>query len=119
MEIYTQQESNYLHVQIGGKFSQMDWDGVEELVKNEDDRQTWLIMAIDDNSSIRDMELWHAVVELNAFCLENQGLLVLTGSNKELVDLCEKLGLIILPTLDEAIDYVFMEQLEKDLGQDE
>lgn len=119
MKIYTQQEANYLHIEISGKFNQSDWDVLENMVQNEDDRQVWLILAMTDNSGIRDMELWHAIVELNSFCQENQGLLILTGVERELVELSEKLGLTILPTLDEAIDYVFIEQLERDLGQDE
>ena len=118
MEIYTQQEANYLHIQISGKFNPTDWGVLEELVQNTDDPQIWIIMAIDDQGSIKDMDLWYAVTELNAFCLERNGSLVITGINKEIMDLCEKLGLTILPTLDEAIDYIFIEQLEQDLGEE-
>jgi hypothetical protein len=118
MEIYTQQEANYLHISIGGKFNHHDWDVLEKIVQNKDDMQVWLILAMSHYSGYSDIEVWHAIVELSSFCSKNQGLLVLTGIEREMVEMCEKLGLTILPTLDEAIDYIFIEQLERDMDQD-
>ena len=45
-------------------------------------------------------------------------MLLLANGDKKIVDGIEETSLVHIPTVDEAIDFIFMDQLEKEFGED-
>jgi hypothetical protein len=45
-------------------------------------------------------------------------LLVAAAINSNTIELFDSYGVVGIPTVDESIDFVFMDQLEKELGED-
>lgn len=119
MLVNTYQEENYLHLSIEGKFDEDSWDEVTTLISDEDNQQIWIVMEFETPELSLHADMVNAIAELNEYCLENKGLLILLGSNEKMDKISEITRTLILPTLDESIDYIFMEQLEQDLGLDE
>lgn len=119
MLINTYQEENYLHLSIEGKFDENSWDEVTTLISDEDNPQSWIIMEFETPDMSLHADMVDAIAELNEYCTENKGLLVLIGNNEKMAKIAEITHTLALPTLDESIDYIFMEQLERDLGLEE
>ena len=60
--------------------------------------------------------------KINILCVQNLGILVLVTKDDGLWDSLEALNipdLVVLPSVDEAIDAVFMHELENEFGSDE
>ena len=119
MLINTYQEENYLHLSIEGKFDENSWDEVTTLISDEDNPQYWIITEFESPEESLHADMVNAIAELNEYCKENKGLLVLIGKNEKMDKIADITQTLTLPTLDEAIDYIFMEQLEQDLGIEE
>lgn len=63
---------------------------------------------------ISDEELFQ-IKELYHRNSQQAGIIVISGLRDELIPKMEMIGLHCIPTDDEAADYVYMEQIEKDL----
>ncbi|MBI1307915.1 MAG: hypothetical protein GC181_15030 [Bacteroidetes bacterium] len=61
------------------------------------------------------IEQWE---NLNELVLDNSGLMIFVGIRDTQQNDFEEKGLTTIPSLDEAIDYVFMDRLEKELDED-
>lgn len=48
-----------------------------------------------------------------------EGLLIAAAPEKSLIDKLTGIQVQVIPTVDEAVDYVFMDQLEKELGRED
>lgn len=63
-----------------------------------------------------------AIRKINRHCTNEEGLLVLVTKNEPLIELLDKAGgsdLTILPTVEEAVDAVFMNELENDFRSED
>ena len=54
--------------------------------------------------------------ELNQLVASYKGLMLFVGFNQEEIDVMDSGNLTHIPSFDEAVDYIFMDQLEKELG---
>ena len=116
MIINTYQEENYLHLAIDGKFDEDNWDELTTQLVDEDNPQIWIIMEFESPEITLHADMVNAIAELHQHCAENKGLLIIIGESEKINKVAELTEALVLPTLDEAIDYIFMEQLEQDLG---
>lgn len=116
MEINTHQEENYLHVATEGRFDSDEWQKFWEIIEDESNPQNWLIMEISEEETPLSAPFAVEMVSLNAHCQDNGGLLIVVADNRNFEDQLEELSIMSIPSLDEAIDYIFIEQLERDLG---
>lgn len=48
-----------------------------------------------------------------------EGLLIVAASEDNLEEKLSGIGVTLIPTVDEAVDYVYMDQLEKEFGSEE
>lgn len=79
-----------------------------------------IIINLSDSTSI-DVTTISTLKKLNVLCARELGLMVLVSDNDEFVDklLDAKIrDVTILPTVEEAIDAVFMNDLENEFGAD-
>lgn len=80
----------------------------------------WVILDMSKVVKLDDLEL-AAVKGIKASAIKFNGGMILACLNKELVKTMKSFDkeVICLPTVAESIDYVFMEQLEKDFDDDD
>lgn len=57
------------------------------------------------------------LAQLNSTALSYNGLLIATECDPDIERMLSKKGLICVPTFDEAVDYIYMEEIEKELGK--
>lgn len=116
MEIKTHQEENYLHVWSEGRFDSEEWQAFIEMIEDESNPQVWIIMEVSDEDIPLSAAMAMEIVALNEFCSDNDGMLLMVASDRPLEEQMEELSVTSIPSLQEAIDYIFIEQLERDLG---
>ena len=75
------------------------------------------------NDTVSDSSGLSSILLANRLCRDAGGSFVLTGLSshiKKLIEIAQlDRVLTITPTLDEAIEYVFMEEIERNLGDSE
>ena len=80
-----------------------------------------IVVDMDPIQSV-DMAGAGTLRKVNRQCTNEEGLLVVVTKNDELVDFLDKANLgdlTILPTVEEAIDAIFMNELENDFRSEE
>lgn len=118
MEIKTHQEENYLHIWSEGKFDPDAWQNLKDIIDDEANPQYWIICEISDEDIPLSAPMAMELVALSEQCKENGGLLITVASDRNFENQLEELGITSIPSMQEAIDYIFIEQLEKDLGSE-
>lgn len=109
MSIQIQPEENFLHL-IVEEFEPSDQDLSFQAM----DEESWVILeSMDDSVDTKGRDF---VQELAEKCAGKGGLLVLTGKVSAGMQAFE--NLVWIPSYDEAVDYVFIEQLERELGNE-
>lgn len=66
-----------------------------------------------------DEDCFEPLQNIQAICDENSGLLVSFNGKEEWMDVFADNGIVLVPTKHEAIEYVYMDQLEKQFFADE
>jgi anti-anti-sigma factor len=73
-----------------------------------------------ENTSYCDSSGLSVILVANRICKENNGILVVCGLNPavaKLIDISQLSNVLnITPTFNEAVDFIFMDELEKGLG---
>jgi anti-anti-sigma regulatory factor len=90
------------------------------LVQTEQAKQA-ISYVITDLSEVHSYEndCFETLENILEICSENNGILVCFGGQEEWMDHFAEQGLVLVPTKHEAIEYVFMDQLEKQFLSDE
>lgn len=110
MPIITHKEENYIKFECIDAFNAKDLSELEKQAANFN--QYWIIGCFSDNISADD-GLLNDLSALNKVCTDGDGLLVICGGNKQLESAADEMELTWVPSYDEAVDYVFIEQLER------
>lgn len=109
MSVQVQHEENFLHL-IYEKYTSAD----DDISLHAAEDESWVILESTDGSLNSDgLDL---VTGLADKCKERGGLLILTGDFPDLIKDIENITWI--SSFDEAVDYVFIEQLERELGDE-
>ena len=90
------------------------------LVQTEQTKQD-ISYVLADLTEVHSFEnnCFESLENIQAICSENLGLLVCFGGQEDWMDTFGERGLVLVPTKHEAIEYVFMDQLEKQFLSDE
>ncbi len=90
------------------------------LVQTEQTKQN-ISYVLADLSGVHSFEEdnFESLGSIQEMCSENKGILVCFGGKEEWMDAFAEQGLVLVPTKHEAIEYVFMDQLEKQFLSDE
>lgn len=66
-----------------------------------------------------DINAFEVLQEINEYCTNNLGLLVCFHGEETWMETFAENGIVLVPTKHEAIEYVFMDQLEKQFLTDD
>lgn len=115
MNIQIQEEENYVLATIVG--GACDTSVVEEL--KEKFPRSYAYMIIDFEFVMEFPEdFMEALSDWNSELQKEHILIVAAALNSNNIDLFDSYGVTGIPTVDESVDFVFMDQLEKELGEE-
>lgn len=90
------------------------------LVQTEQEKETISYVLLDlDGVTDFDFSAFEVISVINEICNKNLGLLLCFNGKEEWMDSFSEHGFVLVPTKHEAIEYVFMDQLEKQFLSDE
>lgn len=115
MQFEIQSEENYTLVQLSTDLITIQMiEVLDEQVRSGLLDVPYLIFEANGGERIEDVA-FSALDDLNALYKSEDGLCIFAGFEGIIISQLEKLGIICIPTVDEAIDYIFMDQIEKEL----
>lgn len=80
----------------------------------ENEPEVYLLADLSENSEV-DTQWPEAFAAVHETMMNRNGLLVLIHPNHELMEAAEQAGLILVPSEHEAVEYVMMDQMEKQI----
>lgn len=112
-----QAADNYNLVQLYDPFVQEDLLSIQsDLAEGLIDSPYIIIQSMLESDI--EPELIALIGDLNREILDQKGLMLMVDFDYAAMDILENAGLTNIPSFDEAIDYIFMDQLEKELGSE-
>ena len=104
------------------KASKLDLGNMQALLssaQNELDQNEWIYFIFDiSNATQIDKHTIVSLQEINDALLAKNGLLICFHEKNEMMAMFEENQLLLLPTESEAIEYIYMDQLEKQFLED-
>lgn len=104
------------------KASKLDSENMQALLssaQNELDQNEWIYFIFDiSNVTQIDKHTIVSLQEINDALLAKNGLLIFFHEKSEMMVMFEENQLLLLPTESEAIEYIYMDQLEKQFLED-
>lgn len=102
--------------------SKLDLEHMQALLngaQNELDQNQWIYFIFDiSQASQIDANTILSLQEINDGLLSKNGLLICVHESSEMMAMFEENQLLLLPTESEAIEYIYMDQLEKQFLED-
>lgn len=92
-----------------------DFRQIEEYMRDGLGEAPYVILDFDPIRLI-GFEAIAQLKELESFLRSEEGMIVIAALDPGVESKLQDTGITMIPTIDEAIDYVFMDRLEKELG---
>jgi uncharacterized radical SAM superfamily protein len=73
-------------------------------------------IMIGNKIQVPNKEFSNLIKKLNDDLFNNTGIFIVAKPTESIEDILDELGIIHTPTLEEAIDYVFMEDIGREIG---
>lgn len=121
MEDSVEKTEHYMVIKAGShKLDVSEAKLQHHLVQTEQRREGISYVLLDLEGVISyDVSVFDVLREINEICAEKLGILVCFNGKEAWMDEFSEHGFVLVPTKHEAIEYVYMDQLEKQFLSDE
>ncbi|MDQ3073415.1 MAG: hypothetical protein M3Q97_09160 [Bacteroidota bacterium] len=120
MTIKVEKEEQYILVTPEEKM--LDEKEVEQLedklIAHLEDGRVNLILNLSNVETVSD-DFYYLADKIYNILLKEEGIMVITEAPEQVIAKLAEYPLVITPTQDEAVDYIFMEELEKQLREED